>query len=552
MKKLFKHSSAFFAALLVFMFLFYSTAYAQLPDVLYYKFERNPNSLTVVNCGLSGTPTAPIAGVTLTPGGQFDSCITGAGVTSSGITTGWNNSLGSSSWTIGMWVDLPTTTFGYLFGDGAGSFRCFNNGAAGTNAITLRGTGITNVNVTGFASGPVYVHFVYDSALANIKVYKNGVLDITVAQTPLNLAAGTGFRVGGYTTSAGFTGKMDEFRLYRRALNQTEITATWNTDIGDCNTPPFVRNFALRLPTPGVNTNYVAIPHQASMIGFTNLTIEAWVKVGSFTSANTILNKGGLSFDYQLGINSTGIPFFRAQGTIATSTGFTVLAGVWTHVAASYDGTNVRFYKDGALTSTIPMTTLPGSSSNEMRIGRGNADPGSGNLEEVRLWSVARTQGAIDSNKCRKYPGLFSSSAGLKALWHLDSNLIDSISGFNGNPMGNIGFDTVSFPIPGANCNLVGIEPLAGNIPQVYSLSQNYPNPFNPSTIIEFSIPKGGFVELKIYDLLGREVSTLVQDPFEAGTYRINFNSGGLASGVYFYSIVSGDFKDTKKMLLVK
>lgn len=552
MKKLFKHSSAFFAALLVFMFLFYSTAYAQLPDVLYYKFERNPNALTVVNCGLSGTPTAPIAGVTLTPGGQFDSCITGAGVTSSGITTGWNNSLGSSSWTIGMWVDLPTTTFGYLFGDGAGSFRCFNNGAAGTNAITLRGTGITNVNVTGFASGPVYVHFVYDSALANIKVYKNGVLDITVAQTPLNLAAGTGFRVGGYTTSAGFTGKMDEFRLYRRALNQTEITATWNTDIGDCNTPPFVRNFALRLPTPGVNTNYVAIPHQASMIGFTNLTIEAWVKVGSFTTANTILNKGGLSFDYQLGINSTGIPFFRAQGTIATSTGFTVLAGVWTHVAASYDGTNVRFYKDGALTSTIPMTTLPGSSSNEMRIGRGNADPGSGNLEEVRLWSVARTQGAIDSNKCRKYPGLFSSSAGLKALWHLDSNLIDSISGFNGNPMGNIGFDTVSFPIPGANCNLVGIEPLAGNIPQVYSLSQNYPNPFNPSTIIEFSIPKGGFVELKIYDLLGREVSTLVQDPFEAGTYRINFNSGGLASGVYFYSIVSGDFKDTKKMLLVK
>jgi len=552
MKKLFNLAPATFFILLVFQFFISSTVFSQLPDVLYYKFERNPNATTVVNCGLAGTPTGALTGLTLTSGGQFDSCITGSGVSSAGVTTGWNNSLGTSSWTIGMWVDIPTTTFGYLFGDGAGSFRCFNNGAAGTNAITLRGTGIANVNVTGFASGPVYVHFVYDSALANIKVYKNGVLDITVPQTPLNLAAGTGFKVGGYTTVAGFTGKMDEFRLYRRALSQGEITATWNTDIGDCDVPPFVRNFALRLPSPGVNTNYVAIPHQASMIGFPNLTIEAWVKVGSFSTANTILNKGGLSFDYQLGINSTGIPFFRAQGTVATATGFTVLAGVWTHVAASYDGTNVRFYKDGALTSTIPMTTLPGSSSNEMRIGRGNADPGSGNIEEVRLWSVARTQGAIDSNKCRKYPGLFSSNAGLKALWHLDSNLTDSISGYNGNPMGNIGFDTVSFPIPGANCNLVGIEPLTGNIPEIYSLSQNYPNPFNPTTMIEFSIPKGGFVEIKVYDLLGREVSTLVQDPFEAGTYRVNFNSNGLASGVYFYSIVSGDFKDTKKMLLVK
>ncbi|MCC7159797.1 MAG: LamG domain-containing protein, partial [Ignavibacteria bacterium] len=203
------------------------------PDYLHYKFENNPTAVLTPNCAAPGVGNgwSPISGSTLTSGGQFDSCLSGTGLTAAGVTTGWNNSLGTSSWTIGMWVDLPTTTFGYLFGDGQGSFRCFNNGAAGTNAITLRGTGITSVDVTGFGSGPVYVHFVYDSAAANIKAYKNGVLSNTVVQTPLNLAAGTGFKVGGYTTVAGFTGKLDEFRLYKRALSAGEILATFNSDL---------------------------------------------------------------------------------------------------------------------------------------------------------------------------------------------------------------------------------------------------------------------------------------------------------------------------------
>jgi hypothetical protein len=307
-----------------------------MPDYLYYKFERNPSPLSVINCGDPGvgTPIATMTGLTLTPGGQFDSCITGAGVTGAGIVTGWNNSLGTSSWTIGMWVDIPTTTFGYLFGDGAGSFRCFNNGAAGTNGLTLRGTGITNVNVTGMNAGPMYLHFVYDSALANIKVYKNGVLDLTVAQTPLNLAAGTGFKVGGYTTTAGFTGKMDEFRLYRRALDQAEITASFNTDLGDCDLTPIT-----------INNN---------------------------------------------------------------------------------------------------------------------------------------------------------------------------------------------------------------EIPKIYKLEQNYPNPFNPSTVINFSIPKSGLADLRVFDILGREVAVLINSSVTAGNHSVTFDASPFATGVYFYTLVSGDFRETKKMLLVK
>jgi hypothetical protein len=187
-----------------------------------------------------------------------------------------------------------------------------------------------------------------------------------------------------------------------------------------------------------------------------------------------------------------------------------------------------------------------------MRIGRGDTEPGSGFIEELRLWSVARTQGAIDSNKCKKFPSSFTSSAGLKALWHFDSTYTDSISGYNGTPNGTSTFDTVSYPIPGVNCNLVGIQPISSIIPDNFSLEQNYPNPFNPTTNIKFSIPKGEFVEIKVFDITGREIAVILSDPLEAGTYNIDFNAASFASGVYFYRITAGTFTDTKKMLLIK
>ncbi len=85
-----------------------------------------------------------------------------------------------------------------------------------------------------------------------------------------------------------------------------------------------------------------------------------------------------------------------------------------------------------------------------------------------------------------------------------------------------------------------------------YKLEQNYPNPFNPSTKITFSIKEAGLVSLKVYDLLGREVATLVNERRSAGIYDVNFNAGALGSGVYFYTLTSSGFSQTKKMMLVK
>lgn len=97
-----------------------------------------------------------------------------------------------------------------------------------------------------------------------------------------------------------------------------------------------------------------------------------------------------------------------------------------------------------------------------------------------------------------------------------------------------------------------GINLISNEIPKTYLLEQNYPNPFNPKTIIRFDILKASNVKITIYDISGREVQKLVQQKLNAGKYSVDFDAGQLSSGIYFYSIIAGDFVQTKKMVLVK
>jgi hypothetical protein len=89
-------------------------------------------------------------------------------------------------------------------------------------------------------------------------------------------------------------------------------------------------------------------------------------------------------------------------------------------------------------------------------------------------------------------------------------------------------------------------------IPTEFSLSQNYPNPFNPSTIIQYAISSRQLVTLKVYDILGSEVATLVNQEQNAGSYNVDFNASKLSSGVYFYRLQAGSFVQSKKMILIK
>lgn len=95
------------------------------------------------------------------------------------------------------------------------------------------------------------------------------------------------------------------------------------------------------------------------------------------------------------------------------------------------------------------------------------------------------------------------------------------------------------------------VEQISG-LPQDFILRQNFPNPFNPSTNIEYSIPNQSYVELKVYDVLGNEVVTLVNEEKSAGVYRANFSGNGLASGLYIAKITSGNYTNSIKMILLK
>jgi hypothetical protein len=89
-------------------------------------------------------------------------------------------------------------------------------------------------------------------------------------------------------------------------------------------------------------------------------------------------------------------------------------------------------------------------------------------------------------------------------------------------------------------------------LPLSYGLSQNYPNPFNPTTSLRFSIPASGLVVIKVYDMLGREVTTLVNEEMQIGTYTVSWNATQVASGVYYCRMVAGSFIETRRMLLLR
>ena len=97
-----------------------------------------------------------------------------------------------------------------------------------------------------------------------------------------------------------------------------------------------------------------------------------------------------------------------------------------------------------------------------------------------------------------------------------------------------------------------GINLNNSSTPSGYELSQNYPNPFNPSTNIKFSIPSDGNVSFKIYDLNGREVEGYVNGFLQRGSYNVEFDGSGFASGIYFYELRTDNFTDRKKMILLK
>jgi len=135
------------------------------------------------------------------------------------------------------------------------------------------------------------------------------------------------------------------------------------------------------------------------------------------------------------------------------------------------------------------------------------------------------------------------------------SNTTSNLGSIFVYPADDIGFAAGSGGIIVRTTNggvVTGFVQNENEVPQNYSLKQNYPNPFNPSTSIKFSIMNAGLVQIKVYDLLGKERANVVNQELPAGTYKTEFDAGALPSGTYFYRMQAGGYSQTKKMVLVK
>lgn len=150
--------------------------------------------------------------------------------------------------------------------------------------------------------------------------------------------------------------------------------------------------------------------------------------------------------------------------------------------------------------------------------------------------------GHCGSSGVTGYPACQTTISGVHRVWSVGGCPFTPYSSGDGYVI-HTGVDVI-YP--------TGVSHNNNNIPGTYKLAQNYPNPFNPVTNISYSIPKAGNVKLAVYDVLGREIASLVNEYKTAGNYSVNFNAENLASGIYVYRIESGDFTAAKKMMLVK
>lgn len=650
----------YFVFFIVISFFLSTNSYSQsLPEILYYKF--NTGTTTTPNLAVpgQGTPEATLLTQTMGPGGQFGNALMGAGGTGSTafVNSGWNMNLGTSSWTISFWMSGTFTGTTYLFGnDITTSFRCFTQGAAGAGNITLRGTGIANVDVTGVIPGSNVIHFVYDNSIPAIKTYVNGVLQNTVPQTALNLNAAIPFKVGGYGTANSFPAGnlIDEFRFYSRALSAAEITATWNVELGGTiSNPTKVCDYGLIPPySAGVIGG-----HASATLGDTLYCVGGSVNAGTVTNpaASTIvtryaINSGNWSTGRSLptakvggDLVKCGNALYYMGGGNATLTGaadnitykydpaagWTAVANIPTpvtgNVAESWGDSvifcmmggwstyyrGIQIYRPGPNTWDRATDSLPatfgrrsfagGISGNKLLVASGysgafrkdfwigtiganantitwsqkadmpmrgtNSRPG-GHAVNGKFYVVLgeTTPSPIGQDSIEIYNVADSSWSASP----LTGRGVNSASNYWGLISSSIINNKVRVWIPGGfypttvtTSKLFALTDSMGcvvtstgnqniNLPSSYNLSQNYPNPFNPTTRIMYSIPKMGLVKLRIFDILGKEVMTLVNEIKTAGDYGIDFDGRSLSSGIYFYKLEAGDFVATKKMMLVK
>ena len=365
---------------------------------------------------------------------------------------------------------------------------------------------------------------------------------------------------------------------------------------------------------------HLTVPHNDVLNLGDALTIEGWIKVNDLSgnSWDTILMKG--DYGWGLAVTDTecgpgeGYLAFWKHGLCGESvfSSKTIVTQEWVHVAVVVDSTGTEFYIDGESAGSDPNTTI---NDNNASLIIGHQGIGcacslfNGNIDQLIIWNVARTQLEIKGSmrngiKEENSLGLiayweFNEGTGLTAAdssgnennaelyhsgvtWETDSHFKPLVSNMFKIPhhhiehyMHTAGIEIAQgtwdvFASDGESSTPSSNGPFTltidasalssdetGLVPQEFALHQNYPNPFNPTTTISYDLPEQAQVTLGIYDILGKQIKTLVNQSQDAGNKIAVWNGTDnlgrqVSAGVYLYQIQAGDFTQTRKMLLLK
>ena len=327
--------------------------------------------------------------------------------------------------------------------------------------------------------------------------------------------------------------------------------------------------FSTALQFDGVD-DYVEVANHSSLNPTTALTVEVRVWSNDYDRGQwqEFVMKGG-NPPRQYFIRSqknTGLAQFAIHDSFdqlhSVRSGEPLVNGTCYHVAGTYDGTFLKLYVNGVLSDVDSIGTVSIQQSSDPltfgRLGGIDAEYYNGEVDEVRIWNIARTQSQIQvaMNDTLGPEYYASTDSGLVGYWRLDegsgTTAFDLTSNNNHGTIKN----GASY-VPA--CDLVvAVEPLEPSaLPRTTVLEQNYPNPFNPITTIRYGLHKPSRVSIKIYDILGREVVTMMNGFQSAGYHSVvwdgrNNNGQPVASGIYIYRMQAGHFVKSYKMLLTR
>jgi subtilisin-like proprotein convertase family protein len=423
------------------------------------------------------------------------------------------------------------------------TFRVFLSG--GNLSLAIGAFNVTGPPVLLNNWNHIAVTWSFSGAMCTMRFYVNGIMTGPAVNTITMGINSSPVIVGNsQLTNTPFNGYMDELRLWNRALTadeiraymfvsakqgsaffQSSLLACWNFE-GNLNTTTSIVDIN--------GTFNIGVPNKCRLSGYWNENVTGAIS-GSFVPHPTTINRRD---------NDNAFPVGYAVRTPQKYLIFNVSTYDTINIPGNVSLTDIEVFlsvHQPYINSTTATLTAP--NGQERILLNNNGGPGGSALTFLKDGSPSLSSFNSPWSHLaapNQALGTFNNT-NVQGRWIL--KITNGAVGYTGRLLG------WGLRI---NNTVSAIQQISNNIPGEYKLYQNYPNPFNPETVIKFDMPKDADVKIIVFDMLGRKVTTLVNEFKQAGSYEINFDASGLSSGMYFYKIETGGFADTKKLLLIK